>query len=50
MDELGWPFLIGAGGMLALGLARRWYRYRTAAKLADRLLEDVVKGKDAFRR
>ncbi len=28
----------------------KWWRYRQAAKLADKLLHDVVKGKDSFRR
>ncbi len=40
---------VGLGGVLFL-LGRLWYRRRLAAKLADDLLRDVVKGKDAFRR
>ena len=40
---------VGLGGVLFL-LGRLWYRRRVAAKLADDLLRDVVKGKDAFRR
>lgn len=28
----------------------RWWRFRRAAKLADKLLADVIKGKDSFRR
>lgn len=28
----------------------RWWRHRKAAKLADQLLHEVVKGKDSFRR
>jgi len=28
----------------------RWWRHRRAAKLADKLLADVIKGKDSFRR
>ena len=37
------------GGLL-ITLGRRWYRQRCAAKSADKLLADVLKGKDAFRR
>ncbi len=40
---------VGLGGVLFL-IGRLWYRRRVAAKLADDLLRDVVKGKDAFRR
>lgn len=50
MDDFGWPLLIIAGGLLVMELGRRWYRRRMAAKLADQLLEEVIKGKDAFRR
>ena len=28
----------------------RWWRNRRAAKLADKLLADVIKSKDSFRR
>ncbi|WP_454064649.1 hypothetical protein [Candidatus Nitrospira salsa] len=31
-------------------LTHRWWRHRQAAKLADKLLQEVVKGKDSFRR
>ncbi len=41
--------LFGVGIMLALAL-RYWFRRRRAAGLADALLADVVKAKDAFRR
>ncbi len=40
---------VGLGGFFFL-VGRQWYRRRLAAKLADDLLRDVVKGKDAFRR
>jgi hypothetical protein len=50
MDEIGWWLLLVACAGLGVGLVRRWYRRRVAAKLADQLLDDVVKGKDAFRR
>ncbi|WP_238590495.1 hypothetical protein [Nitrospira moscoviensis] len=50
MDDLGWLLLVIGLGWLAAESARRWYRRRVASRLADRLLEDVVKGKDMFRR
>lgn len=50
MEELGWPLLLGSGAVLMIGLARRWYRRRTAARQADKMLEEIVRGKDAFRR
>ncbi len=37
-------------GALVIVLGRRWYRRRLAAKLADQMLEDVLKDKDMFRR
>jgi len=43
------PVLVGLGIMLTLAL-RYWFRRRQAARLADQLLDDVVKAKDAFRR
>jgi len=43
------PVLVGIGITLALAI-RYWFRRRRAARLADQLLDDVVKGKDAFRR
>jgi len=43
------PALAGIGIMLALAV-RYWFRRRRAARLADQLLDDVVKAKDAFRR
>ncbi|MFM8550932.1 MAG: hypothetical protein ACKOCD_01235 [Nitrospiraceae bacterium] len=49
MGEGGWigaAFLIGLAG--AAGY--RWYRRRRAGKLADELLADALKAKDAFRR
>ncbi len=50
MEDSGWALLIIVAGVLAIELGRRWYRRRVAGKLADKLLSDVVKGKDAFRR
>lgn len=48
-DEYILPVLAGLGIMLALAI-RYWFRRRRAARLADQLLDDVVKAKDAFRR
>ena len=48
-DLLLWSLIIVAGAVL-LELGLRWYRRRVASRLADKLLADVVKGKDAFRR
>jgi hypothetical protein len=50
MEDTGWALLIVGAGAFLLELGRRWYRRRIAARLADKLLGDVVKGKDAFRR
>jgi hypothetical protein len=49
MEDLGWALLLTAGAVAAL-LGRLWYRRRVAAKLADELLHEVLKGKDSFRR
>lgn len=49
MDDLE-KFLLILGGLVLGVMARRWYRRRVAAKLADQLLADVVKSKDSFRR
>ncbi len=50
MSDSAWMVLVVVtGGVLAM-LGRQWYRRRVAAKLADKLLADVVKGKDGFRR
>ncbi|MFM7842466.1 MAG: hypothetical protein ACKOBZ_05525 [Nitrospira sp.] len=43
------PLLVGAVFLVAFAV-RDWLKRRRAVKLADQLLEDVVKGKDAFRR
>lgn len=48
LDWLGGGALV-IGGVLLL-FAWRWYRRRRTAKAADRLLADVLKSKDAFRR
>lgn len=50
MEESGLALVAAAAAMVVIGLVRRWYRRRIAAKLADQMLSDVIKGKDAFRR
>lgn len=48
-DQYILPILAGVGFLLVLAI-RYWIRRRRAARLADKLLADVVKAKDAFRR
>jgi beta-lactamase regulating signal transducer with metallopeptidase domain len=50
MEESVWALIAAAVAMVVIGLVRRWYRQRVAARLADQMLSDVIKGKDAFRR
>ena len=50
MDELGWALVVAAVAVVVIGLVRRWSRRRVAGKLADKMLSDVIKGKDAFHR
>lgn len=50
MEESGWTLFAAAAAMVVIGLIRWWYRRRVAAKLADQMLSEVIKGKDAFRR
>lgn len=50
MEESVWALIAAAVAMVVIGLVRQWYRRRVAAKLADQMLSDVIKGKDAFRR
>jgi len=50
MDDTEWALVLIAAGAVVVELGRRWYRRWVAARLADKLLRDVVKGKDAFRR
>lgn len=50
MSDGMWLFLsFGIGGVLFL-VGRQAYRRWKAGKDADKLLEEVIKGKDAFRR
>ncbi len=50
MDDSSVGILIALGTILVYMIGLRWWRRRRAGKLADKLLADVVKGKDAFRR
>ncbi len=50
MDDTVWMMLVGVGGVVLWLLIFQRYRRWKAGKLADKMLEDVVKGKDAFRR
>jgi hypothetical protein len=50
MGNIAWPLLIVAVGVFVIDLVRRWYRRRVAARLGDKMLLDVLKAKDAFRR
>jgi hypothetical protein len=50
MEDTGLMLLIVGAGAFLVKLGCRWYRRRVAVRLADTLLADVVKGKDAFRR
>lgn len=50
MDDTIWMILIGIGGLVLWLVIHQRYRRWKAGKLADQMLEDVVKGKDAFRR
>ena len=50
MEDAGLVLLIVGAGAFLIELGHRWYRRRVAARLADKLLADVVKGRDAFRR
>jgi len=50
MDDSIVMILVGVGGVVCWMVIHHWYRRRRAGQLADKLLADVVKGKDAFRR
>jgi hypothetical protein len=50
MDDTGWMILIGIGGVVLWLVIHQRYRRWQAGKLADKMLKDVIKGKDAFRR
>jgi len=48
MDDMGWMILLGMGGAALWLVIHQRYRRWQAGKLADKMLEDVIKGKDAF--
>ena len=50
MDDLTGVLILSLAAVVLYFIGLRWWRYRRAAKLADHLLEEVVKGKDSFRR
>jgi len=50
MDNVTTGLLLTLGTIVIWGMTIRWWRYRRAAKLADKLLAEVIRGKDAFRR
>jgi hypothetical protein len=50
MDDTGWMILMGIGGAVLWIVIHHRYRRWKAGKLADNLLHEVIKGKDAFRR
>ena len=50
MGDTVWSLLVIAVAVVLIDWARRWYRQRVAGRLADKMLADVIKGKDAFRR
>jgi len=50
MEDTVMIVLLLVGGILLWVMAHHQYRRWKAGKLADKMLEDVIKGKDAFRR
>jgi hypothetical protein len=50
MDSLTTGLILTLCTILVYVIVQKWWRNRRAAKLADKLLADVIKGKDAFRR
>ncbi len=50
MGEMEWQIAIAVVVGFGLTLGHLWYRRRAEAKRADKLLEEVVKGMDSFRR
>jgi len=50
MDTLTTGLILTLSTILVYTLCQKWWRHRQAAKLADKLLAEVLKGKDAFRR
>ncbi len=50
MDSLTIGLILTLTTILIYTMVQKWWRHRRAAKLADKLLADVIKDKDAFRR
>jgi len=50
MDSLITGLILTLCAIFVYTIVQKWWRRRQAAKLADKLLADVLKGKDAFRR
>jgi len=50
MDDFSVGVMLVLGTIVTYMIGLRWWRYRRAGKLADKLLDEVIKGKDAFRR
>jgi hypothetical protein len=50
MDSLTTGLILTLSTIFIITIIQRWWRHRRAAKLADKLLADIIKGKDAFRR
>jgi hypothetical protein len=50
MDSLTTGLILTLSTILVYTICQKWWRHRRAAKLADKLLAEVLKGKDAFRR
>ena len=50
MDSLTIGLILSLCTIVVYTIVQKWWRRRQSAKLADKLLADVIKGKDAFRR
>lgn len=50
MDSVTTGLILTLGTIGLYTIFQKWWRQRQAAKLADQLLSDVIKDKDAFRR
>ena len=50
MDGLSTALIIIFITIVVYIIGLRWWRHRRAARLADKLLADVIKSKDSFRR
>ncbi|MFZ1804575.1 MAG: hypothetical protein WAU05_11675 [Nitrospira sp.] len=50
MVDIGLTILVIVGGVAVWLVIHQRYRRWKAGKLADKMLKDVIRGKDAFRR